>query len=144
MTIITIFLPGSRKDAKGHLTFILVITKIRIMSLILSALNAPRRREILRQIWDEEKSAGEIHRANPEITFGAVSQHLRLLEEAGLVRRRDEGQQHFYIARKEELGALQSWLETMWDSALYRLKIRAELEQARRGPRPQKKRRRHS
>jgi len=114
------------------------------MSLILSALNAPRRREILRQIWNQEKSAGEIYRTNPEITFGAVSQHLRVLEQAGLVSRRDEGQQHFYIARKEELGALESWLETMWDSALYRLKIRAELEQARRGPQPQKKRRRHS
>lgn len=101
---------------------------------IFRAINTPRRREILRTIWNQERSAGEICRAHSDITSGAVSQHLRILEKAGLVSKRQEGLYRYYIARPEELGSLRDWLETMWDSALYRLKIRAELEQARRGP----------
>jgi DNA-binding transcriptional ArsR family regulator len=76
------------------------------------------------------------------VTFGAVSQHLRILADSGLLVRREEGRKRFYRARKETLGPLQGWLETMWDDALYRLKIRAEMEQARRGPLPQNRRRR--
>ena len=106
------------------------------------ALNAPRRREILRQVWRGELSAGEICEQNRGITFGAVSQHLRVLEEAGLVSCRREGKRRMYIARREPLGPLQSWLESVWDSALYRLKIQAELEQARRGPQPHQKKKR--
>src|SRR5437764_14384261 len=105
------------------------------MGGIFPALNAPRRREILRSVWEQEKSAGEICAENPDITFGAVSQHLRVLSQAGLIAMRRERQRRLYVARKENLGPLQKWLESMGDSALYRLKIRAELEQARRGPR---------
>jgi DNA-binding transcriptional ArsR family regulator len=108
---------------------------------IFSALNTPRRREILRFLWKDERTVGEICNSNPGITFGAVSQHLKVLEQAGLVAKRQEGLHRYYKARREELGPLQSWLESMWDSALYKLKINAELEQARRGPKPQKKRR---
>ncbi len=108
---------------------------------VFRALNTPRRREILRFIWKNERSVGEICGVHPDITFGAVSQHLRILEEAGLVSKRQEGLHRFYKARRQELGSLESWLESIWDSALYRLKISAELEQARRGPRPRTKRR---
>jgi len=112
------------------------------MDTLLRALSTPRRREILRHVWQAERSAGEICSAlGDDITFGAVSQHLRILEEAGLVSCRSEGQHRYYKANKEELGPLQSWLESMWDSALYRLKIQAELEQSRRGPQSQRKRR---
>jgi DNA-binding transcriptional ArsR family regulator len=106
----------------------------------LATLAAPRRREILRLVWHEERSAGEVHRGLGDVTFGAVSQHLRILERAGLVRRRREGRRHYYSARREELGPLGEWLESMWTSALYRLKIEAEMEQARRGPRPRGRR----
>jgi DNA-binding transcriptional ArsR family regulator len=106
---------------------------------VLSVLSTPRRREILRVVWDAEKSAGEIHRAMPDVSFGAVSQHLRLLEGAGLVRGRADGRFRFYVVQKSALGPLKSWLETMWDDALYRLKVHAELEAARRGPRAKKK-----
>lgn len=106
---------------------------------VFQALQTPRRREILRLVWDEELSAGEIYRRQRDVTFGAVSQHLRILEEAGLVSKREEGTFRFYLARKEELGALRKYLEQMWDDALYRLKIRAELESARRGPRQKKR-----
>lgn len=111
------------------------------MADIFSALNTPRRREILRFIWKDERTVSEICNAYPDITIGAVSQHLRILAEAGLVTKRRDGLHQYYKARLEELGPLKSWLESMWDSALYRLKINSELEQARRGPKPQKKRR---
>jgi DNA-binding transcriptional ArsR family regulator len=111
------------------------------MSDILRALGAPRRREILRSIWQQERSVGQICKAHPDITIGAISQHLRVLEKARLVTKRKEGLHHFYRADPKELGALQDWLEGMWDSALYRLKIKAELEEGRRGPQPSKKRR---
>jgi DNA-binding transcriptional ArsR family regulator len=101
---------------------------------LLQVLGAPRRREILRLVWEGERSAGEIHRALPDVTFGAVSQHLRVLEAASLVASRREGRRRYYAARKEGLGPLRRWLESMWDDALYRLKLQAELDEARRGP----------
>jgi DNA-binding transcriptional ArsR family regulator len=107
----------------------------------IEALGAPRRREILRLVWQEERSAGDLHRALGNVTFGAVSQHLRILSDSGLLHRRGEGRKRFYRAQKEALGPLKEWLETMWSDALYRLKIRAEMEEARRGPMPQKRRR---
>jgi len=106
------------------------------MSTVLHALGTPRRREILRLVWDGEQSAGAIHRALGDVTFGAVSQHLRVLHQAGLVTCRGDGRRRFYGARKEELGPLRAWLEDMWSDALHRLTLRAELEEARRGPRP--------
>ena len=109
---------------------------------LMAAVAAPRRREILRLVWRQEATAGAIHRALPDVTFGAVSQHLRVLSEAGLVAVRREGRQRFYRALPESLGPLRPWLEAMWDDALYRLTIQAELEEARRGPRPARRVRR--
>jgi DNA-binding transcriptional ArsR family regulator len=110
------------------------------MTSVIQALGPPRRREILRLCWGGERSAGEIHRALGDVTFGAVSQHLRALERAALVRARREGRHRFYAARKGSLGPLAAWLESMWDDALYALKLRAELEEGRRGPRPSRRR----
>jgi DNA-binding transcriptional ArsR family regulator len=104
-------------------------------ALVLAALGTPRRREILRLVWSEERCAGEIHRSLADVSFAAISQHLSVLERAGLLQRRIEGRRRFYRARPEPLGPLRPWLQSMWDGALYRLKLRAELEQARRGPR---------
>ena len=123
------------------MTNTLVFTKL-LSVITLEALGTARRREILRLVWRQERSAGEIHRALGDVTFGAVSQHLRILTDCGLLARRGEGRGRFYTARKDALGPLRGWLESMWDDALYRLKVRAELESARRGPRPQKRRRR--
>lgn len=107
---------------------------------LLRALDTPRRRELLRLAWERERSAGELHRELGDVTFGAVSQHLRVLAEAGLVAVRRDGRQRFYRARKQALGPFRAWLEVSWDDALYRLKLAAELEAARRGPRPRRKR----
>src|SRR5690348_3044219 len=107
---------------------------------VLAALASPRRCEILRLVWREELSAGAIHRAMSDVTFGAVSLQLRQLEDAGLVECRGEKQYRFYRARREALGAVGEILERMWDDALWRLELAAELEQTRRGPQPRKRR----
>ena len=122
------------------LDIILVLAKVLLVASVIQALGTPRRREILRLVWEGERSAGEIHRALGDVTFGAVSQHLRRLEEASLLRSRREGRHRFYAARKDDLGPLAQWLESMWDDALYRLKLRAELDESRRGPRPGRRR----
>ena len=102
---------------------------------VLSALASPRRQEILRLVWRQELSAGEIHRAMPDVTFGAVSLQLQRLARAGLLETRAEHKFRYYKARRDALGAMAQVLERMWADALWRLKLAAELEQARRGPR---------
>lgn len=122
-----------------ELDYYLVVTKLLLVVEPLSVLAAPRRREILRLVWEGERAAGEIHRELGDVTFGAVSQHLRRLEESGLVAVRADGRRRLYRARREALGPVGELLEAMWDDALYRLKLRAELEHARRGPRGRRK-----
>ena len=108
---------------------------------VLAAVVSPRRREILRLVWTQEQSAGAISQALPDVTFGAVSLQLRSLVEFGLIERRAEGRHRFYRARRETFGPVAEVLERMWDDALWKLKLRAELEETRRGPRPRKRRR---
>jgi DNA-binding transcriptional ArsR family regulator len=103
---------------------------------MLAALASPRRREILRLVWNEERSAGEIRRAMPDVTFGAVSLQLRALEKAGLVETRRHKQFRYYRAKRAALGSVAEHLEAMWGDALWKLKLAAELEESRRGPRP--------
>ena len=101
---------------------------------VLDAIGSPRRREILRLVWSEEQPAGAIHRAMPDVTFGAVSLQLRELLKAGLVEARLERRNRFYRARRDVLGPVAAVLETMWDDKLWKLKLAAELEETRRGP----------
>lgn len=108
---------------------------------ILGAIASPRRREILRLVWKRERSAGAIRAAMPDVTFGAVSLQLRVLTDAGLLHSRAEGRHRFYRARPEALGGAAPLLERMWDDALWRLKLEAELEISRRGPAPRTRRR---
>ena len=103
---------------------------------LLAAIASPRRREILRLLWDGERTAGAIHHAMPDVTFGAVSLQLRALLQAGLLECRADRTQRFYRARQDALGAVGRMLEGMWNDALWRLKLAAELEQTRRGPTP--------
>ena len=78
----------------------------------------------------------------PDVTFGAVSLQLRALLEAGLLDARVDQKNRFYRARREALGPVADMLERMWGDALWNLKLAAELEQTRRGPRPRAPRRR--
>jgi len=108
--------------------------------MLLDVLSSPRRREILRLVWDEERSAGDIRRAMPDVTFGAVSLQLKALEQAGLVETRRDKQFRYYRAKRAALGPLAQHLEEMWGDALWKLKLAAELEESRRGPRPARRR----
>jgi len=85
----------------------------------------PTRQSILRLVWGRERSAGDIA-ARVDVTFGAVSQHLRLLTEAGLVQRRKQGRSRLYRARRAAFGPLAATLEAMWSDRLGRLKAVAE------------------
>src|SRR5256885_6129220 len=94
----------------------------------LGALADPRGREILRLVRARERTAGDIA-DRFEITRPAVSQHLRILEDARLVTVRRDGTRRWYRARPEGLRELRRWLETMWIDQLQDLKHAAEREE---------------
>src|SRR6266705_2264213 len=98
------------------------------MEIALRAIAEPHRREILRLVWDAELSAGEIA-SHFEVTRPAVSQHLTVLKEAGLVAERRDGTRRLYRARPEGLAELRAFLEGFWEDSLERLKLAAEQEQ---------------
>ena len=89
----------------------------------------PRRRELLRLVSERERTAGEIA-DRFDVTRQAVSQHLRILLEAGLVLERREGARRWYSARPEGLEDVRDYLEAMWPPTLARLKTAAEREHA--------------
>ena len=89
---------------------------------------APRRRAILTLVRDEELSAGEIA-SHFDVTRPAVSQHLNVLKEAGLVNERRNGTRRLYRARPEGLVELKEFLEEFWDVRLENLKREAEKEE---------------
>jgi DNA-binding transcriptional ArsR family regulator len=99
----------------------------------LRAVNNRRRREILRLVWDRELSSGEIA-SHFDVTWPAISQNLRVLENAGLVHTRRRGTARLYRADRRRLGALRSVLTKMWANDLDRLAQLAELEES--GGRP--------
>src|SRR5215210_82796 len=98
------------------------------MEAALKAIAAPRRRQILSLIRAEELSAGEIA-AQFDVTRPAVSQHLNVLKEAGLVSERRNGTRRLYRARPEGLAQLRTFLEEFWDTRLDALKREAEREE---------------
>ncbi|MEX2553686.1 MAG: metalloregulator ArsR/SmtB family transcription factor [Actinomycetota bacterium] len=101
------------------------------MEAALKAIAEPRRRAILRLVRDEERTAGEIAEAF-EVTRPAISQHLGVLKEAGLVHERREGTRRYYRARPQGLHELKLFLEEFWDERLAVLKEAAEQEERRR------------
>jgi DNA-binding transcriptional ArsR family regulator len=94
----------------------------------LKAIAAPRRRQILTLVRDGELSAGEIA-SHFDVTRPAVSQHLNVLKEAGLVSERRNGTRRLYRARPEGLSELRQFLEGFWDIRLEALKREAEKEE---------------
>lgn len=80
----------------------------------------PRRRAILRLVWDRELPAGDIA-AHFDVTFPAVSQHLGVLRDAGFVSVRREGRARLYRTDRAALGPLRPMLEKMWGESLDRL-----------------------
>ncbi len=100
------------------------------MEVALRALAAPRRRQILRLVLDDELSAGEIA-SHFDVSRPAVSQHLNVLKEAGLVNERRNGTRRLYRARPEGLVELKEFLEEFWGERLEALKREAEREEKR-------------
>jgi DNA-binding transcriptional ArsR family regulator len=98
------------------------------MEAALKAIAAPNRRAILRLVRDGELSAGEIA-SHFDVTRPAVSQHLNVLKEAGLVSERRNGTRRLYRARPEGLTELREFLEGFWDVRLEALKREAEKEE---------------
>ena len=95
------------------------------MDAALKAIAEPRRREILRLVWDAERSAGEIA-AQFDVTRPAISQHLTVLKEAGLVAERRDGTRRLYVARRETIADLRRFLDNYWTNGLDRLRDAAE------------------
>jgi DNA-binding transcriptional ArsR family regulator len=98
----------------------------------LKALAGPRRRQILTLVRHGELSAGEIAE-HFDVTRPAVSQHLTVLKEAGLVDERRNGTRRLYRARPEGLADLKEFLEEFWDERLDALKREAEKEEREHG-----------
>src|SRR6059058_1199996 len=98
------------------------------MESALKAIAAPNRRAILALVRDGELSAGEIA-SHFDVTRPAVSQHLNVLKEAGLVSERRNGTRRLYRARPEGLAELKAFLEDFWDVRLETLKREAEKEE---------------
>ena len=88
---------------------------------MLDAISSPRRREILRLVWNRELSAGEIA-ARFEVSWPAVSQNLGVLLKAGLIAERREANRRFYRAKPQALGSLRAAVEEMWAQDLDRLR----------------------
>jgi DNA-binding transcriptional ArsR family regulator len=101
------------------------------MEASIRALAEPRRRRILELVRDEELTAGDIASAF-EISRPAVSQHLAVLRDAGLLELRREGTKRLYRARAEGLADVREFIESFWDGRLERLRLAAEHEEGRR------------
>src|SRR5690349_23050202 len=94
---------------------------------VFAALTDPTRRAVFERLRDGPRPVGEIARGLP-VTRPAVSQHLKVLKEAGLVDDRSEGTRRIYQIDPKGLGTVRAWLDQFWDSALNA--FAAEVERA--------------
>ena len=83
----------------------------------LTALADPTRRRVFERLRSGPQSVGAIARRMP-VSRPAVSQHLKVLKEAGLVADRPEGTRRVYYIDPNGLGSLRRWLDQFWDHAL--------------------------
>src|SRR3974390_3725041 len=93
----------------------------------LSALADPTRRRVFERLKNGPRAVGEIARGVP-VSRPAVSQHLKVLKEAGLVADRPEGTRRVYYIDPDGLGALRAWLDQFWDQALAAFQAEVELQ----------------
>jgi DNA-binding transcriptional ArsR family regulator len=95
--------------------------------MALAALADPTRRRVFERLKSGPQSVGAIARRMP-VSRPAVSQHLKVLKEAGLVDDRPEGARRVYYIDPKGLGALRQWLDQFWDQAL--VAYQAEVERS--------------
>jgi DNA-binding transcriptional ArsR family regulator len=99
---------------------------------VLDAVSEPRRREILRLLRTAELPAGTIAARFADVSRPAISQHLRVLREAGLVEERRDGTRRLYRCRPEGFREVRAFFEDFWDARLEVLRAEAEHEQKQR------------
>ena len=99
------------------------------MQSVLDAVVEPRRREILRLVHRVELPAGAIAAQFGDVSRPAISQHLRVFRDAGLLVERRDGTRRLYRTRPEGLGELRAFLDEFWDTRLEALRQEAEQEQ---------------
>ena len=92
---------------------------------VLVALSDPTRRRVFERLKPGGRAVGEIAKGLP-VSRPAVSQHLKVLKEAGLVRETRDGTRRIYEIDPKGLGQLRRWLDQFWDTALDA--FRAEVE----------------
>ena len=102
-----------------------------MLDQIFRAMAEPNRRQIIQLLQDREMSSGEIA-SHFALTRPAISQHLKVLEEAQLVTVRRDQQRRMYHARPEGFTELRRYLDTFWNDQLQALKHFAEAEEQRR------------
>ena len=95
----------------------------------LDALGDSTRRQVFELLREGSRSVGELAAELP-VSRPAVSQHLRVLQDAGLVTHRREGTRHLYAVNGDGVAELRTWVEGFWDEALARFKAAAEAGQA--------------
>ena len=98
------------------------------MEAALRAIAEPRRRAILRLVWNAERSAGDIA-SHFDVTRPAISQHLRVLRTAGLVTERRDGTRRLYLADRDAFARLRAELEAFWNESLASLKREVESQE---------------
>jgi DNA-binding transcriptional ArsR family regulator len=91
------------------------------------ALADPTRRSVLEHLRHGPKSVGKIAAQMP-VSRPAVSQHLRVLKQAGLVGDRAEGTRRVYYIDPNGLAAIRIWLDQFWDDALLAFQAAADEE----------------
>lgn len=112
-------------------------------SLMLDALGDPTRRLVFERLAGGPRAVSELAESLP-VSRPAVSQHLKVLKEAGLVVDRAEGTRRFYQANPAALEALRSYLDRFWDRALLAFQEAAEREARRQQARKDRERKERS
>ena len=93
----------------------------------IQALGDPTRRTVFERLREGPRPVGELARGLP-VSRPAVSQHLKVLREAGLVRERREGTRNYYSVNGDGLADLRAYFEGFWDETLTAFKAAAESE----------------
>ena len=91
----------------------------------LAVLADPTRRQVFERLRAGPRPVNQLAAGLP-VSRPAVSQHLKVLKEAGLVQERSEGVRRIYSVRREGLTELRDWLDSFWDEALVAFKAHAE------------------
>ena len=100
--------------------------------MALTVLADPTRRKVFERLRTGPRAVNALATGLP-VSRPAVSQHLKVLKDAGLVEERSEGVRRIYSLRREGLAELRDWLDSFWGDALDAFKVEAERSHGERG-----------